>query len=107
MENKIKVLMADISEELTGPVASALSSAPDIEFLGIVSDGGTAQLNPTQDTYHYGDVVYINWEMDSGCHYEGITLTPAGGESQTLPPHEGEEFGYVLKGNITLCMGSK
>lgn len=30
-----------------------------------------------------------------------------GGESQTLPPHEGEEFGYVLKGNITLCMGSK
>ncbi|MBQ9980032.1 MAG: sporulation transcription factor Spo0A [Oscillospiraceae bacterium] len=43
MENKIKVLMADISEELTGPVASALSSAPDIEFLGIVSDGGTAK----------------------------------------------------------------
>ena len=30
-----------------------------------------------------------------------------GGESQILPPHEGEEFGYVLKGNITLYAGSK
>ena len=49
-----------------------------------VSDGGTAQLDPAQDTYHYGDVVYINWEMDSGCHYEGITITPADGESQAL-----------------------
>lgn len=49
-----------------------------------VSDGGTAQLDPAQDTYHYGDVVYINWEMDSGCHYEGITITPVTGESQAL-----------------------
>ena len=49
-----------------------------------VSDGGTAQLNPAQDTYHYGDVVYIEWELDAGCHYEGITITPVNGESQAL-----------------------
>lgn len=30
-----------------------------------------------------------------------------GGESQTLPPHEGEEFGYVLKGSVTLCLGGE
>ena len=29
------------------------------------------------------------------------------GESMTLPPHEGEEFGYVLSGNITLVMGDR
>lgn len=27
----------------------------------------------------------------------------AGGETSMMPPHEGEEFGYVLAGRITLC----
>lgn len=35
-----------------------------------------------------------------------IEINP-GGESQPLPPHEGEEFGYVLKGSIVLCLGDK
>lgn len=30
-----------------------------------------------------------------------------GGESQTLPPHEGEEFGYVLKGSVILQLGDE
>ena len=30
-----------------------------------------------------------------------------GGETYPLPPHEGEEFGYVLAGNILLQIGSK
>ena len=30
-----------------------------------------------------------------------------GGESYPLPPHEGEEFGYVLQGTISLVMGEK
>lgn len=30
-----------------------------------------------------------------------------GGESYPLPPHEGEEFGYVLAGSIYLVMGEK
>ena len=29
-----------------------------------------------------------------------------GGESPTMPPHEGEEFGYVLAGNVWLSMGT-
>ncbi len=29
------------------------------------------------------------------------------GQSQEIPPHEGEEFGYVLQGNITLIIGEK
>ena len=30
----------------------------------------------------------------------------AGGESPLLPPHEGEEFGYVLSGSVYLVTGS-
>ena len=29
------------------------------------------------------------------------------GKSQELPPHEGEEFGYVLSGNITFHLGEE
>lgn len=29
------------------------------------------------------------------------------GQTQMLPPHDGEEFGYVLSGSIYICMGDK
>ena len=35
-----------------------------------------------------------------------VTLS-GGGRSDTHDPHEGEEFGYVLKGNITIMRGGK
>ena len=35
-----------------------------------------------------------------------VTL-PAGGETVPDDPHEGEEFGYVLAGSITLLLGEK
>ena len=35
-----------------------------------------------------------------------LTLEP-GGETYTDNPHEGEEFGYVLQGNISIHIGSK
>ena len=35
-----------------------------------------------------------------------LTLQP-GGHSYEDDPHEGEEFGYVLKGNITIMRGGK
>lgn len=35
-----------------------------------------------------------------------LELQP-GGSSQVLPPHEGEEFGYVLKGQIVLNAGKR
>ena len=31
----------------------------------------------------------------------------AGGRSETFPPHEGEEFGYVLSGSVILYLGGK
>ncbi len=33
-----------------------------------------------------------------------ITINP-GAESQVIPPHDGEDFGYVVKGKITLVYG--
>ena len=35
-----------------------------------------------------------------------INLSP-GAKTQVDLPHEGEEFGYVLAGEITLCLGKK
>lgn len=35
-----------------------------------------------------------------------LTLKP-GGVSEELPPHEGEEFGYVLKGTVKLTFGTQ
>lgn len=35
-----------------------------------------------------------------------LTLKP-GGASEVHLPHEGEEFGYVLKGTIKICYGGK
>ena len=35
-----------------------------------------------------------------------INLEP-GAQTQQDVPHEGEEFGYVLQGEITLCLGKK
>ena len=32
---------------------------------------------------------------------------PPGSQSHILPPHEGEEFGYVLRGQIRLCAGKR
>ncbi len=39
---------------------------------------------------------------------EPILVTLAeGGETQEIPPHEGEEFGYVLSGTVSLLLGDK
>lgn len=35
-----------------------------------------------------------------------VTLSP-GGHTEPDAPHEGEEFGFVLSGNITLCVGNR
>ncbi len=35
-----------------------------------------------------------------------LTLEP-GGKSPVQNPHEGEEFGYVLSGTLTLCLGEE
>ena len=35
-----------------------------------------------------------------------LELEP-GGQTSVMPPHDGEEFGYVLAGRITLCSGKR
>lgn len=35
-----------------------------------------------------------------------LTLNPEG-KSETVPPHEGEDFGYVLEGEITVLYGDE
>lgn len=35
-----------------------------------------------------------------------LTLQP-GGESEVVPPHDGEDFGYILEGEITVMYGEE
>lgn len=52
----------------------------------------------------------ITWLVPSAQknNMEPILVTLAeGGETQEMPPHEGEEFGYVLMGTVTLTLGDK
>lgn len=56
------------------------------------------------------DGVTIRWLVTNAQKnaLEPILVTlPAGGETVPDDPHEGEEFGYVLAGSITLLLGEK
>ena len=56
------------------------------------------------------DGVTIRWLVTNAQKnaLEPILVTlPAGGETVPDDPHEGEEFGYVLAGSITLRLGEK
>lgn len=56
------------------------------------------------------DGVTIRWLVTNAQKnaLEPILVTlPAGGETVPDDPHEGEEFGYVLAGPITLLLGEK
>lgn len=35
-----------------------------------------------------------------------LTLSPKG-ESEIVPPHDGEDFGFVLDGEVTICYGEE
>ena len=52
----------------------------------------------------------VNWIVPNSQKHQMepiiVTLLP-GGTSYTDVPHEGEEFGYVLSGSITLCLGNE
>ena len=52
----------------------------------------------------------FKWLVPNSQKYEMepvlVTLSP-GGRYKEEKPHEGEEFGYVLKGSIYLCLGDK
>ena len=112
-----KGFISQIERDLASPSISTLS-----DLLQCLGTDLKDFFNDAQDT----DVVFtkddvfvkenkedknlINWIVPNSQKHDMepiiITLLP-GGSSYVDDPHEGEEFGYVLSGSITLCVGNK
>lgn len=59
-----------------------------------------------KDDEHYGHITWlVPGAQKNAMEPILVTLLP-GQETQRYDPHEGEEFGYVLSGTITLHLGS-
>lgn len=76
------------------------------------AESGPEQIVFKQDDYFekISDETVIEWVIPNAQKnsMEPIRLTlKPGGVSEELPPHEGEEFGYVLKGTVKLIFGTQ
>ena len=112
-----KGFISQIERDLASPSISTLS-----DLLQCLGTDLKDFFNDAQDT----DVVFtkddvfvkenkedknvINWIVPNSQKHDMepiiITLLP-GGSSYVDDPHDGEEFGYVLSGSVTLCVGNK
>ncbi len=84
--SNLQSFFADASKEKVVFAASELFEKPDDEE----KHGKITWLIPTAQKNSMEPILL---ELDEG------------GQTSVLPPHEGEEFGYVLAGRITLCTG--
>lgn len=76
------------------------------------AESGPEQIVFKQDDYFekINDGTVIEWVVPNAQKnsMEPIRLTlKPGGVSEELAPHEGEEFGYVLKGTVRLVFGTQ
>ena len=45
-----------------------------------ISNGGTASIRNAQETWQYGNGIYVDWEADEGYYLDSITLVPEVGD---------------------------
>ncbi|HNW86522.1 MAG TPA: cupin domain-containing protein [Candidatus Limiplasma sp.] len=55
------------------------------------------------DEEHHGKITWLVPTAQKNSMEPILLELEAGGETNVLPPHDGEEFGFVLAGRITLC----
>lgn len=112
-----KGFISQVERELASPSIATLKDM--LECLGVTlqsffSDKGNEKIVFTpQDMFEKADEEAgrkITWLVPDAQKnsMEPILLELApGGRSQVLPPLESEEFGYVLRGQITLVVGKR
>ena len=111
-----KGFISQLERDITSPSIATLMDI--LEALG--TDVADFFCETTEETIIYKDEdmfvkeqddgVLIRWLVTSAQKnaLEPILVTlPAGTESIPDDPHEGEEFGYVLSGSVTLLIGDK
>lgn len=106
-----KGFLSQIENDLTSPSIATLSDI--VEALGydlstFFKTEKEEQIVFTRDDYFIDEQedFTVNWIVPNAQKNEMepilLELQP-GGCSNTIEPHEGEEFGYVLQGQIDLC----
>ena len=59
-----------------------------------------------EETLH-GSITWLVNDAQKNSMEPILVEMAVGGKTQTLPPHDGEEFGYVLSGSIYILLGDK
>ena len=110
-----KGFLSQLERDLTSPSIDSLSDI--LEALGTNLAEFFQEDKNDQFIFHADDFFVderedctVNWIVPNTQknQMEPILLElPEGGESFTVEPHDGEEFGYVLSGSVYLVMGEK
>ena len=112
-----KGFISQVERDLASPSISTLSDL--LQCLGtdlkdFFNDAADNNVVFTKDDVfvkeNKEDLNIVNWIVPNSQKHDMepiiITLLP-GGTSYADDPHEGEEFGYVLNGTVTLYLGNK
>ena len=59
------------------------------------------------DEEKHGKITWLIPDAQKNAMEPILLELQAGGESLEIPPHDGEEFGYVLAGRVALCVGDR
>jgi len=112
-----KGFISQVERDLTSPSIATLKEI--LECLGTNLKDFFADTPEMKTVYKKQDMFVktdagqkteIVWLLPGaqGCSLEPILLTiEPGGSTWPDPPHEGDEFGYVLSGSVTLHLGDK
>ena len=111
-----KGFISQVERDLTSPSIATLIDI--LESLGTTpkaffTDGGTEKVVFSQadmfskedDADKTGRITWLIPDAQKNSMEPILLELQAGGESMEIPPHDGEEFGYVLAGRVKLCVG--
>ncbi len=110
-----KGFLSQLERDLTSPSIATLNDI--VEALGMTLAQFFQEEKPEKIVFTQEDY-FVDEKQDSTVHWivpnaqknemEPILLElKPGGTSFTMTPHDGEEFGYVLQGKVTLIDGNK
>lgn len=72
----------------------------------IVFSEGDMFVKEDAETLH-GSITWLIPSAQKNSMEPILVHLDADGQTQEIPPHDGEEFGYVLSGSVTLVLGGK
>lgn len=111
-----KGFISQIERDLTSPSVDSLLDI--LEALGTTPESFFAREENEQIVFRKEDYFeseneelgyFIKWIVPNAQKNEMeptlITINPEG-KTKNIPPYDGEEFGYVIKGNVTLVYGN-